>query len=197
MEAILALIFRASPKAPAFSVPRQIDGRQIYRNGKVLLEFKKVDIGQPPRNTNIKYSPTTELGQEIGARQRGYTSFWGDIKVSVILTGKAEQKTLLHEKVHQFLTPKFYFLRNVRVQLRANSYFNSQLLRYIEEALAEGFSQLMVYGVRESLSAISFPVKGGYVTIAGLKAEARGILLGPVVVSGLTYNVLYSPSNNE
>lgn len=70
---------------------------------------------------------------------------------------------LLHERVHQILTPRLYVLRQFRVESRAGSYVRSSLRRYIEEALAETAAQLGVHGFRQFFTGILFPVRNGYV----------------------------------
>jgi len=88
--------------------------------------------------------------------------------------------------VHSFLTPKRYFLRNVRVQLSVNGYEKSALLRYLEEALAETVAQFWVRGLNGVSIGIKFPVKNGYVSRAAMGEEVNGVLLGPVNVAGMT-----------
>jgi len=70
---------------------------------------------------------------------------------------------VLHEKVHQFLAPKLYLLREFRVQNRVSSYAHSSLWRAIEEALAETVAQVGVKGFNQLLVGIKFPVDKGYV----------------------------------
>ena len=52
------------------------------------------------------------------------------------------KKTLLHELVHRFFSPRFALLRRFRAQLNIDAYARSWLMRYLEETLAEGFAQL-------------------------------------------------------
>lgn len=101
-------------------------------------------------------------------------------------------KKRLKMSVHSFLTPKLQVLRNLRIVLSMNGYSKSFLLRYLEEALAETIAQVTIKGFREVFKGIAFPVKEGYVTIVEMGSEAKGILLGPVVVSGMAMNVYYS-----
>lgn len=121
-------------------------------------------------------------------------------------------KVLLHEKVHQFLVPKMYILREYRAGNRAGCYVRSSLWRYIEEALAETIAQLGVVGFRKMFVGMRFPVKNGYVflkrgggyhpqlaggsvipeaaaliytgVVAGIPVELRFMAGAPSVVSG-------------
>jgi hypothetical protein len=70
---------------------------------------------------------------------------------------------LLHERVHQFLAPKFFKLRQFRVENRVSSYFKSSLYRYIEEAMAESVAQVGVNGFSKLFVGLRFPVSNGYV----------------------------------
>jgi hypothetical protein len=94
---------------------------------------------------------------------------------------------LLHEMVHRFFMPKTGPLRTLRAQLRASSYWRSNLLRYLEEALAEGYAQLRVNGLMSSMQAIRFPIDFGYVTITALRAE--GMLIGQISFGAAQFNV--------
>jgi hypothetical protein len=122
--------------------------------------------------------------------------------------GTANDRALviLHERVHQFLAPKLYLLRENRVGSNAASYVRSSLWRYIEEALAETIAQVGVNGFRQSLTGIRFPVSNGYVYLAksggysaafagaGLVPEAAGLLYTGVV-AGLAVEVRFVATN--
>ncbi len=115
----------------------------------------------PPRTPGIRYRPTT-VGV-AGAPGDGVTSWWGDIEISTAGSDTDRALALYHEQVHQFLTPKLYFLQNFRVEMRVGSYTNSSLWRYIEEVLAETRAQVKVNGKLELFSSFRFPVRNGYV----------------------------------
>src|SRR5204862_1949936 len=95
-------------------------------------------------------------------------------------------RVLLHEKVHSFLSPKLSFLRDFRADLAIAAYQRSQVLRYIEEALAETVAQFQVNGIGGIIEGLRFPIANGYVTIGGMATE---IVIGTVVVGGVTYTV--------
>ena len=63
---------------------------------------------------------------------------------------------------------------------------------FIEEAMAETYAQLRVSGINLNslLKGITFPLNGGYtITVTKAGSEAAGILLGPVNVGGMVWNV--------
>lgn len=70
------------------------------------------------------------------------------------------------------------------------------IIKFLEEAIAEGVAQLTVHGVRSALKSVTFPVKNGYVTLAELGAEARGILLGPINVGGMNFLAYFDPNGD-
>jgi hypothetical protein len=172
--AICALFFRARPKvyrgpAPALPLPP--------RSGSGLF-YKPI-----VRNVPIRSRP--------GFITHGITEHYGDIRIDSRLLGDPSKylHTLYHERVHQFLTPKFYPLRNVRVRIAIGGYQKSYILRYLEEALAEGVANLRMHG-HGVIDAVTFPVKNQYVTVAKMASEVRGHLMGTVNVGGVIYKVL-------
>lgn len=182
IQAVLAVLFRGAPKP----------GRG-----------KPINIGKAPvRNGPIRYKPTIKADPTLPAGHGG-TSFWGNIRVSTKGAANDRNVVLLHEKVHQFLMPKLYLLRNFRVQNRMNSYFKSSLWRYIEEALAETIALVGVRGFRQFFTGIRFPVKSGYVYLTksggysphmaggGLIPEGAG-LLASGMVAGMQFNLWFS-----
>ncbi len=68
-----------------------------------------------------------------------------------------------------------------------SAYERSALLRYLEEALAEGYGQLKVNGLAAALRAYRFPLEGGYVTVSTLQAE--GVLVGRIALGSATLYV--------
>jgi hypothetical protein len=157
-------------------------------------------LGTPPRSPAGKwfYRPTTSVGP-LRPGVLGQASAWGDITISSRLSESQQRITLLHELVHRSLTPKLYLLREMRCRLGMASYSKSYLLRYLEEALAQTFALLKGNGfsIDNALTGIRFPVTHGYVTVVKLGEEARGILLGPVTVGGLVFNVVFNESSND
>ena len=72
--------------------------------------------------------------------------------------------------------------RQIRAELRMSAYKNSSLLRYLEEALAEGYAQLRIHGLAQAAQALRFPLQGGYVTISQLADE--GMAIGTITLGG-------------
>ncbi len=103
-----------------------------------------------------------------------------------------------HEMFHSSLTPKlqmFKSLRQIRAVLNTNSYLKSYLLRYLEESLAQTIGLFRAKGINVGnlVEGFKFPVgQEGYVTVVKMGVEATGILLGPINVSGMTFNVYFS-----
>ena len=71
-----------------------------------------------------------------------------------------------------------------------SAYSRSALLRYLEEALAEGYGQLRVHGLAQALGAYRFPLQGGYVTVSELVSE--GYAIGTITLGGVLFKVSIS-----
>jgi hypothetical protein len=104
---------------------------------------------------------------------------------------------LLHERVHQFLAPKLYLLREYRANARGKSYFHSSLWRYIEEAMCETVAQVGVNGFRKFFVGIKFPVGNGYMFLTkggGFESEFTGFGLLPeaaaLIYNGMVYGIV-------
>ena len=74
--------------------------------------------------------------------------------------------------------------------MRISGYSRSGLLRYLEEALAEGYGQLRVCGLERALKAYRFPIDFGYVTVARMRAE--GLAIGSITLGGVLFHVSVS-----
>ncbi len=164
----------------------------------------RVRVGPaPPRTPGWRYSPT--ITQDTGAAAgTGATSFWSNIRVSTQGSATDRALVLLHEKVHQFLAPKLYLLRDFRVANRGSSYFGSSLWRYIEEALAETVAQVGVNGFGQFFTGVAFPVKNGYVYLVrgggyGMAMTGRGILpegaslIATGTAAGIAFDLYFRP----
>jgi hypothetical protein len=165
----------------------------------------RLNLGPPPARTpGLRYRPTIRRDPTLPAGE-GSTSFWGNITVSTRGSATDQALVLLHEKVHQFLMPKLYILREYRASNRAGSYMRSSLWRYIEEALAETIAQVGVTGMRNFFVGIRFPVQSGYMflrrgggfdpqfTGSGLLAEGAALLYNGVV-DGIAFELWFSPT---
>lgn len=74
--------------------------------------------------------------------------------------------------------------------MNASAYRRSALLRYLEEALAEGYAQLRVRGLAHAWKGVTFPVGPpgqGYVTVAQMVSE--GTAIGSILVGGHLFRV--------
>jgi hypothetical protein len=142
------------------------------------------NVGPPPApgKRPIITRPSSLPGGALGE-----TDWWGSIAVTRNQTLVEQRLTLYHELVHRFFTPRFGPMLKLRVQLRANAYLRSALLRYIEEAMAEGYAQLRVHGLNKILVGIRFPIQGGYVTVSQLVTE--GAAIGNITVGGMLFTV--------
>ena len=181
IETVLALLFKGRPKG----------GR--------------VNVGpEPPRTPGWRYKPATDMYANLPRGVRGRTNAWGDIKITNAATAMDRDVALLHEKVHRFLTAKFYPLRRFRIENRFGSYFNTSLYRYFEEALAQTIAMVGRAGFMRVFEGIGFPVKNGYVYLLrgggygavmkgrGLLPEAAG-LLAAGIVQGFAYELWFAP----
>jgi len=127
-----------------------------------------------------------------GGKSSGATSVWADIRISTDYPLEVQRLSLYHERIHSFLTPKLYVLRELRVSFAASAYERSYLLRYLEEAWCETFALLRVHGfsMRNVITGVKFPIVRPYViTVADLRMEASGILLGPINVGSMVFHV--------
>jgi hypothetical protein len=136
-----------------------------------------------------RYQPKI-TGDPLMAEGAGATTKFGDITYSTAGSEDEQALVLLHEKVHSFLSPKLQVLREWRADVGQAGYDNSQLLRYLEEALAETYAQLRVNGLKGLPVGFKFPFKSGAynLTVTGVIVEA-GVYLGTIAAGGLTFYV--------
>ncbi len=200
VQIVMALLLESAPKVL----------NEARNNMKTTATpFTLKTIGEPPITEGKLFFEPGEVSvskHNFPGDTGGFTDQWGrsGITFGRNATPKEIQIAKFHEEFHQWMAPKlqpFKWLRQTRAVLRANSYLKSYLLRYIEEALAETTARLRTNGfnVQDILEGFEFPLgdgKEGYVTVAKMKTEVRGILLGPVVVGGMWMNDYYSYKRN-
>lgn len=148
--------------------------------------------GGPRTPGKLRYRPTIKRGPTVDG-EAGYTGQWGDIHITSTLSTTEQRLTLYHELIHSRLTPKLYALRDLRIAIAQNGYANSHLLRYLEEALCETYALLRGNGFSKQVlvEGIRFPIKNDYTTTALMGKEAKGLLLGPINVGGMIFQVFH------
>jgi len=161
-------------------------GRTVIARGRPQLR-PRVNVGAPPPPGN---GLSLSRPAQIASGSLGETSAYGAITVARNQAMTEQRLTLLHELVHRFFSPRVGPLRQLRAELSMTAYARSALMRYLEEALAEGFAQLRVNGLAQALGAINFPLANGYVTITQLVCEANTI--GSITIGGAIFYVSIS-----
>jgi len=153
-------------------------GRAVISRGRPRV-YPRIQVNEPPPPGNqLRVSrPPSLSGGTLGL-----TDEYGSIEISRDQSLTEQRLTLLHELVHRYFSPRTGPLRKLRAELNISAYARSALLRYLEEALAEGYSQLRVNGFAAGLRALRFPLLGGYVTASQTAAE--GLAIGTISLGG-------------
>jgi hypothetical protein len=161
-------------------------GRAVIARGRPQI-YPRMNVGVPPPAGNpLRLSRPARLpGGNLGT-----TNAYGTIRVARNQSLTEQRLTLFHELVHRYFSPRTGPLRQIRAELRMSAYSRSALLRYLEEALAEGYGQLRVHGLARALGAYRFPLQSGYVTVAELASE--GLAIGTITLGGVLFNVSVS-----
>lgn len=160
--------------------------RTVVARGRPTI-YPRVRVGTPPPAGNqLRLTrPATIAGGSLGE-----TSAYGAIRVARNQSITEQRLTLLHELVHRYFSPRTGPLRQLRAELNMAGYTRSMFLRYLEEALAEGYAQLRVNGLASAVEALRFPIQGGYVTVSQLVAE--GAAIGTIFLGGTLFHVSIS-----
>ncbi len=187
VQVILALFLKSASKVKVF--------RNTYEGATPLSLRNVPDLPRTPGKIlyRSKAYPDYSLPEGFGSTN----PLTGNMKYSPYGSAKSIRLAKIHEKVHSVLTPKLQVLRGVRLVPRYNSYIKSGIFRYLEEALAETIAQVIVNGLREVVTGLSFPVKNGYVTLAQIGTEAKGLLLGSVSTGGISYLVYFNSTETN
>jgi hypothetical protein len=147
----------------------------------------RVRVAEPPATgSGLNLTRPSAIGDGV----LGRTGTYGAIEVSRDQTITEQRVTLMHELVHRYFSPRTGPLRKLRAEANISLYTRSALLRYLEEALAEGYAQLKIHGVMPALRAYRFPLRTGYVTISQVGAEGQAI--GAITVGGVLLHVSIS-----
>jgi hypothetical protein len=185
IDIIMALLLRKSLK-------------QVRARPRATLAPKGLLPVDPPPPVNpgeVFYKPKITRPVTLPSGALGECSWYGDVYVTRAQTMVEQRATLFHELGHSYFSPKFRYLRQFRARIKASGYWRSALLRYLEEALVEGFGQFKARGLLPALKAVTFPIGPapyGYVTATQLSAEGQA--LGTIVVGGLALRVFLSKS---
>lgn len=158
-------------------------GRAVIARGAPRI-YPRPNVGPvPPSGNQLRLTrPSVLPGGTLGT-----TDPFGAVSIARNQALSEQRLTLFHELVHRYFSPRTGPLRRLRAELSLSAYARSALLRYVEEALAEGFAQLRCNGLVEAFGAFRFPLNGGYMTVSQLRAEGQAI--GTIVVSGLALRV--------
>lgn len=161
-------------------------GAKVASRGSPKV-YPRAAVGAPPPAGNqLRLS---RPGQIVGGGL-GKTDPYGAITIARNQSMSEQRVTLFHELVHRYFSPRTGPLRQIRAELNWSAYSRSALLRYLEEALAEGYAQLRVNGLAQALEAIRFPLDFGYVTVSQLLAEGQAI--GTITLGGVLFHVSIS-----
>jgi hypothetical protein len=161
-------------------------GRAVLGRGQPQIH-PRVNPGAPPPAGNRLHLWRPE---RLPGGTLGETDAYGAISVARNQSLSEQRLTLLHELVHRYFSPRIGPLRRLRAELNISAYSRSALLRYLEEALAEGHAQLRVHGLQKALGAYRFPLENGYVTVAQLIGEGQAI--GTIMLGGVMFHVSIS-----
>jgi hypothetical protein len=160
-------------------------GRAVLARGRPQV-LPRINPGTPPPAGNqLRLSRPARLS----GGTLGETDAYGAISVARNQPLSEQRLTLLHELVHRYFSPRTGPLRRLRAELNISGYSRSALLRYLEEALAEGYAQLRVHGLEKALAAYRFPLAGPYpyVTVSQLIGEGQAI--GTIMLGGTLFYV--------
>jgi hypothetical protein len=158
----------------------------VVARGKPTI-YPRVRVGAPPPSGNkLRLSRP----DRIADGSLGGTNAYGVITVARNQSLSEQRITLFHELVHRYFSPKTGPFRKIRAEINMSAYTRSALLRYLEEALAEGFGQLRVHGLVRAFAAYRFPLTEGYVTISTMAAE--GAAIGTIALGGVLLRVSIS-----
>lgn len=173
---VTALLLRRSMRAVRARPAKPLD-----------VGLLEVDPPPPPGQ-----APTITRPPSLASGALGETDWYGSIQVARNQSLSEQRITLYHEWVHSVLSPRIAPLRQLRASLRASAYWRSALMRYLEEAMAEGWAQLRAQGLAGVVTGIRFPLLGPtpYVTITQLASE--GTAIGNITLGGAQFTVYVS-----
>jgi hypothetical protein len=137
---------------------------------------------------NRMYQPTTTPSTNLEPGTLAATDKYGNISYDPRFPPSEIAKTLAHESVHAWLSPKaLNGLRDFRADLGFSAYKHIQLCRYLEEALAETYAQVKFNGLRAIPEGLRFPLANNYELQLSVVA-AQGAI-GTILYGGVVYAV--------
>lgn len=195
VDAVLAMLFRGRPKGTF---------KTIYKPEYRILswaEFRGVMPRTGPTRmypAEIVYTRTRPVGRG-GTRPDNLATIGRQFSPEHFpLTAAVRnlKKAVYHERFHQRWTQAYSLLGRPALYAKMGAYKRSFILRYISEAAAETWALARVGGVRAGeVAGYRFPINEIYdITLVQLGAEAKGILLGPVIVGGIYFQAWYGLS---
>lgn len=172
-------------------------GRVVARRGMPAPKTQFRGEEPPPYGTK----PIVKYGSHLREGTLGITYDYGDIYISNRVKPSNERAVLLHEIVHRYFSPRTGLFRRLRAGVAKSARARSEILVYLEEALAEGFSVLRRDGFLKAIDSLDFPLGAKnpegkivpgtyYVTLSRLKYE--GQVIGSIVLQGETFLVAIS-----
>lgn len=186
LAVIQAVLLRGQARPVAENLGK---GRTAFQP---LPRVKVLEAGEsapPPPSSGLTLSRPAQIRDPDGPGAFGRTDAFGRIRVARahpvnarLFTIGEQRKVLYHELVHRFLSPRTGPLRMLRAELRISGYERLMFLRYLEEALAEGYAMLRTRGLAEGLAAYRFPITHGYATVSQLYSE--GSMVGAIMLGG-------------
>jgi hypothetical protein len=193
IDVVLGLLLRGKPKTtfrepfrPEVSFPKCRQFASVMPKGGPTRMYEAKIVFTRARDAGRGGTGPVDNLAKVG---RGY---YPEAKASENAI-RDVRRTVHHERVHQRLTQAFSLLGRPALYMKLGAYKRSYILRYIEEAAAEAYGIAKSGGVRPGeLTEMQFPLNGSYgITLAKMGEEAKGILLGPVVVGGATLNATF------
>jgi hypothetical protein len=131
------------------------------------------------------YEPSV-VGSDHLVAKTGVTNEYGDVMYSTRGTPDEVEMVKDHELLHSYLSPKFIVLQDQRARLAKLGYKHSQFLRYLEEAMAQGYAEMRSRGLRGLPDAFTFPIRHRGSDGSTYRLEFRRILKeGGVYVGGV------------
>jgi hypothetical protein len=202
VEIVLALLMRKD----LANIREKLNAVKNMRPGLVPVR-PKPPPGVPPTTTTVRRLPNGAMGvtdeygnitlaQEVLRDVR--TANGTVVRQWVQLTPAEIADTLNHELVHRFFSPKWDVLREFRASVGMTGYVRMSLLRYLEEALAEGYAMTKRNGLVGILMGAWFPVAAGYVSLwdaAMVTGTVGAIFIGVIEVSGRSIKVFVNMGN--